>query len=198
MANTIGILDTSIGGLFNGVGDVIAYDAITDASIATAKLSSLANAMSLGDLFNGTVKYTGEAPTTESIKNEQGTVTYSYSEDGTFSYEAVIQNLNPAVTTKFLKGVVIADASLGASTWLASGATTVGFGHVIASQYLPMSWANREKNMVVTFPKALVTAELVDQDGGLGLKLNIVAQKLNTATLKTVMLSTAGTLNYTA
>jgi len=197
MANTIGILDTSIGGLFNGAGDILAFDAISDASLATAKLSSLANGMSLGDLFNGTVKYTGTAPTTESIKNEQGTVTYSYSEDGTFSLEAVIMNLNPAATTKFLKGVVIADASAGATSFMATGATTVGFGHVIPSQFMPIAWANREKNIIITFPKALVTAEIVDQDGGLGLKISAVAQKLNTATLKTVMLSTVGTLNYT-
>lgn len=198
MANTIGVLDTSIGGLFNGAGDVICFKKIADASLATFKLSSLEEAMSLGDLFNGTVKYTGAAPTTESIKNEQGTVTYSYSEDGSFSYEAVIMNLNPAVTTKFLKGVVIADASAGATAFMATGATTVGFGHVIASQYMPMAWANREKNIVITFPNALVTAEIVDQDGGLGLKLAVIAQKLNTATLKTVMLSQSATLNYTA
>lgn len=197
MANTIGILDTSIGGIFNGVGDVIVFDLITDASLATAKLSGFQNGMSLGDLFNGTVKYTGSAPTTESLKNEQGTVTYSYSEDGTFSFEAVIMNLNPAVTTKFLKGVVIADASAGATTFMAAGATTVGFGHIIAAQYMPVAWTNREKNIIVSFPKMLATAELVDQDGGIGLKVSFVAQKVNTATLKTVMLSTVGTLNYT-
>lgn len=199
MANTIGILDSSVGNLFNGCGDVVIFDQLSDASIAAgAKLSSFANGMSLGDLYNGTVKYTGTAPAITSIKNEDGTVVYSFSEAGDYSFEAVIMNLNPAVTTKFLKGVIIADASAGATSFMATGATTVGFGHVIPSQYMAVSWANREKNIVLSFPKMLATAELVDQDGGVGLKVSFAAQKINTATLKTVMLSTVATLNYTA
>lgn len=198
MANTIGILDTSIGGCFNGVGDVIAFDAIADSAYAAAKLSTLANGMSLGDLYDGTVNYTGDEPTIESIKNEQGQVVYSYSEDGSFSFEATIINLNPAATMKFLKGVILTDASLGATTWQSSGGTHVGIGHVVATQYMPMAWANREKNIIVTFPKALVVATLVSQDGGVGLKITCTAQKLNTANLKTVVISTAATPVYTA
>ena len=198
MPNTIGILDASIGGVFNGVGDVIVFDAITDASLATAKISSLANGMSLGDLFDGTVSYTGDDPTMNDIKNEQGQVIYSYAEDGTFSFEATIAKLNPAATVKFLKGTVITDASLSATTWQNSGGTHVGFGDQVATQFLPIAWLNREKNMIVTFPKALVTATLTNQDGGIGLKLSAKAMKVNTANLKTVMLSTAATAVYTA
>ena len=197
MANTIGILDTSVGGLFSGVGDVVVYTLPSDASLAALKLSGLADAMSLGDLFNGSVKFTGSAPAVTEVKNEDGTVVYSFAEDGTYSFDAVIMNLNPAVTTKFLKGVVIADASMGAAAW-GTGGTHVGFGHVIPSQYMPVSWANREKGIVLTFPKALATAEIIDQDGGLGLKVSFVAQKLNTTNLKTVMLSQSVALNYTA
>ena len=197
MANTIGILDASIGGCFNGVGDVVVFDAITDANYATAKLSTLAGAMSLGDLYDGTTSYTGDEPTIESIKNEQGNVVYSYAEDGTFSFEATIINLNPAATTKFLKGAIIADASLAATTWQNSGGSHVGFGHQIAAQYMPVAWFNRDKNILVSFPKALCVATLVNQDGGIGLKVTFTAQKLNTANLKTVMLSTAATPVYT-
>lgn len=198
MANTIGILDTSIGGCFNGVGDVICFDFIADSAYAAAKLSTLANGMSLGDLYDGTVNYTGDEPTIESIKNEQGQVVYSYAEDGTFSFEATIINLNPAATTKFLKGAVITDASLASTTWQTSGGTHVGIGHEVAAQYMPIAWANREKNIIVTFPKAQVVATLVSQDGGIGLKITCTAQKLNTANLKTVILSTAATPVYTA
>lgn len=197
MANTIGILDTSIGGCFNGVGDVVVFDAITDANYATAKLSTLVGAMSLGDLYDGTTSYTGDEPTIESIKNEQGNVVYSYAEDGTFSFEATIVNLNPAATTKFLKGTVITDVSLAATTWQNAGGTHVGFGHQIAAQYMPVAWFNRDKNILVSFPKALCVATLVNQDGGVGLKVTFTAQKLNTANLKTVMLSTAATPVYT-
>lgn len=196
MANTIGILDTSIGGCFNGNGDVVAFDAITDAGYASARLSTLANGMSLGDLYNGTTSYTGDEPTIESLKNEQGQVVYSYAEDGTFSFEATIINLNPAATKKFLKGVVITDASLASTTWQNTGGTHVGFGHEIAVQYMPIAWFNRDKNVIVTFPKALCVATLVNQDGGIGLKVSFTAQKLNTANLKTVMLSTAATPVY--
>lgn len=197
MANTIGILDTSIGGCFNGVGDVIVFDAIADSAYPAAKLSTLANAMSLGDLYNGTTSYTGDEPTIEQIKNEQGQVIYSYAEDGTFSFETVITNLNPAATVKFLKGTIITDASLGATTWQNANATHVGFGDKVAAQCMPVSWFNRDKNILVTFPKALCVATPVNQDGGVGLKVSFTAQKLNTANLKTVMLSTAATPVYT-
>jgi hypothetical protein len=198
MANTIGVLDSSIGGCFNGVGDIVVFDNITDANYSAAKLSTLANAMSLGDLYNGAASYTGDEPTIEQIKNEQGQVVYSYAEDGTFSFEAVIINLNPAATQKFLKGVSIADASLAGTTWQNTGGTHVGFGHEIPAQYMPVSWFNRDKNILLTFPKALCVANLVNQDGGVGLKVKFTAQKLNTANLKTVMLSTAATPVYTA
>lgn len=122
MADTISKLDASIGGVFNGIGDVIIFDTLSDASLATAKLSSLSSGKSLGDLYDGTVSYTGDEPTMTDIKNEQGQVIYSFAEDGTFSFEGTIASLNPAVTQKFLKGTLIADASAGAATWLAAGA----------------------------------------------------------------------------
>lgn len=196
MANTISVLDSSLGGVFNGVGDVIIYDTLTDASLANAKLSDLANAKSLGDLYDGTVSYTGDEPSMTDIKNEQGQVIYSYAEDGTFSFEGTVAKLNPALTQKLLGASVIADASAGASTWLAAGATTVGFGGSAATFYAPITWLNRDKNMAITFPKALITATLSNQDGGVGVKFSAKAQKLNTSKLKTVMLSTLVTPNY--
>ena len=198
MADTISKLDASIGGVFNGVGDVIIYDTLSDASLANAKLSGLSNGKSLGDLYDGTVSYTGDEPTMTDIKNEQGQVIYSFAEDGTFSFEGTIASLNPAVTQKFLKGTLIADASAGAATWLAAGATTVGFGEQTATFYAPITWLNREKNKAITFPKALIVATLSNQDDGIGIKFSAKAQKVDTATLKTVMLSTLVTPNYAA
>lgn len=196
MANTISTLDTSVGGVFNGVGDVIIFDAITDATYATAKISDFANGKSLGDLYDGTVSYTGDEPSVEQLKNEQGQVVYSYGEDGTISFELTVMRLNPAVTQRFLKGVTLTDASLGATTWQNSGATHIGFGHEIPAQYMPVSWFNRDKNMLLTIPKALCIATLSNQDGGIGLKATFTAQKMNTANLKTAILSTAATPVY--
>jgi len=199
MANTIGVLDTSLGGIFNGVGDVVVFDNVPDASYAGLKLSTLLNGMSLGNLYNGTVKYTGDAPTTESLKNEQGSVVYSYSEDGTYSFECVVMGLNPAITTKFLKGTAITDASLAGTTWQNSGATHVGFGDAINTLFLPVSWLNREKNMAVTFPRALCVATPVDQDSGIGVKLSFIAQKIpKTANINTFIVSNNATAVYTA
>jgi len=200
MANTIGTYHTTLDAIFNGVGDVVVFDAVIDASYAALTLATLANGTSLGNLQQGTTKYTGSAPTVTDLKNEQGSAVYSYSEDGTFSFETVVMGLNTENVVKFLKGAVVT-ATLNASTWAAAGAGAVhtGFGDIIASQYLPATWLNRDKNIAVTFPKAFITATPVEQDGGIAMKLSFVAQKVaKTANINTFIVSTGVTPNYTA
>jgi len=198
MANTISTFHTTLDAVFNGVGDVVVFDTVIDASYAALTLSGLTNAKSLGNLYNGTVKYTGDAPAITSLKNEQGSVVYSYSEDGTFAFEATVMGLNPELVAKFLKGTAITNSTLNASTWQAAGSTHVGFGDAVASQFMPVTWLNRDKNIAVTFPKALVVASPADQDSGIGLKITFTAQKINkTADINTFVISTGVTPNYT-
>ena len=197
MPNTIGILDASTGGVFNGVGDIVVFDTITKANYAAAKLSTLANGVSLGDIYQDTVKWTGTDPAVTPLLNESGDAVYSYAENGVNSFEGVLMKLNKAVTTKFFQGVAITDASLSASTWMTS-ADVVGIGDRVSSISAPCAWMNREKGIMVLFPKARITASIVDQAGGLGVKLSVTAEKVSTANLKTMMIASAATANYTA
>jgi len=198
MANTIGYFHTTLDAIFNGVGDVVTFDTVIDASYGALSLSGLANGKSLGNLYNGTAKYTGSAPTITNLKNEQGAAVYSYPEDGTFSFEVVVMGLNTENVVKFLKGATVTSSDSSIS-WQGAGAVHTGFGDAVASQFMPVSWLNREKNMAVTFPKALVVATPIDQEKGIGLKLTFTAQLIpKTATMNTFIISSGVTVNYTA
>lgn len=197
MPNTIGILDSSIGGVFSGVGALVVFDNITDANYATAKVSTFANGMDLGDLYQGSVAWTGTEPETTPLLNEKGDAVYSYSENGVNSFEGTLMKLNKAVTSKFFVGTAITDASLSASTFMTS-ADIIGIGDQVSTITAPCGWFNREKGIAILFPKARITATLVSQDGGVGVKLSFTAEKISTANLKTMMIASAVTANYTA
>ena len=196
-ANTIGNLDVSVGGCFSMLGELVVFDSLTDAAYETAKVSTFANAMKVRPLYNGTATWTGDEPEITQIKDEDGNVECSYAEGGTNSFEAVCIRLNKALTTKFLNGAVITDASLSSSTWLTS-ADIVGIDGNFYVSYMPVAVFDKQKKTAIFFPKCQVTASLVNQDNGVGLKLSFEAQQISTANLKQLMIARATTPNYTA
>jgi len=197
MANTISNLDASVGGCFSMLGELVVFDAITDTAYETAKVSSFANAMKVRPLYNGTAAWTGDEPEITQIKDEDGNVEASYAEGGTNSFEAVCIRLNKALTTKFLGGVSITDASLSSSTWLTSS-DIVGVDGNFYTQIMPVAVFDKQKKTAIFFPKCQVTASLISQDSGVGLKLSFEAQSISTTNLKQLMIIRATTPNYTA
>jgi hypothetical protein len=197
MANTIGILDVSVGGCFGGIGDLFVFDSMTDAQYATAKLSTFTNGMAVRPIYDGTTAWTGGEPTLTQLKDEDGKVICSYSEGGSNSFEVVLMQLNAAVVKKFLNGIQITDASLNSSTWIAS-ADILGIDGNYYTSVMPTAMVDKSKGVAVIFPRALCTASLVAQDGGIGLKLSFEALDINTANLKQLMIARNGLPNYTA
>jgi hypothetical protein len=197
MANTIGTLDVSVGGCFNMIGELVVFDSLTDAAYETAKISTFANAMKVRPLYNGTATWTGDEPEITQIKDEDGNVECSFAEGGTNSFEAVCIRLNKALTTKFLNGLAITDASLSSSTWLTSS-DIIGVDGNFYVSYMPVAVFDKKKTTCIVFPKCQVTASLVNQDNGVGLKLSFEAQAISTANLKQLMIVRTATPNYTA
>lgn len=197
MANTIGTLDVSVGGCFAGIGELVVFDTMTDASYATAKISSFTGAMKVRPLYNGSTSWTGDDPDITQLKDEDGNVQCSYAEGGTNSFETVCMHLNKALTEKFLGGAVISDASMGSSAWLNSG-EIVGIPGNYKTTVMPVAKFDKTKGVAIVFPKALCTASLVSQDDGVGIKLTFEAMDINTTHLKQLMIVSTAVPNYTA
>ena len=193
---TIGTLDVSVGGCFKEIGELVVFDSLTDAAYETAKLSTFANPQKVRPLFDGTTTWTGDDPTIEQLKDEDGNVQCSFAEGGSNSFETVCMHLNKALTKKFLGGIEITDATMNSSAW-ATSAEIIGISGNYYTTYMPVAKFDKKKGIAVVFPKALCTASLVNQDGAIGIKLTFEAQDVNTTNLKQLMI-VRGTPNYSA
>ena len=98
---TIGTLDVSVGGCFKEIGELVVFDTLTDAQYENAKLSTFANPQKVRPLFDGTTTWTGDDPTIEQLKDEDGNVQCSFAEVGRTALKLFVCTLNKALTKKF-------------------------------------------------------------------------------------------------
>jgi len=196
MASSIGKIDASVGRCFVGHGDFVIFDAITiDAS---TQIHSFTNPLSLGDIKQGSVSWDGEAATVTAIKNTKGSTVCSYAENGTYAFSGSLLNMNKAVQLLFMAGVAITDASLNVSTNWVEVADIVGIGDTLASIERPIGWLNQDLNQMIFFPKAQIIAAYEKNDENVCIKINVMAESVSTAYLKTMMKLTSATVHYTA
>jgi hypothetical protein len=196
MASSIGKIDASVGKCFVGHGDFVIFDAITiDAS---TQIHSFTNPLSLGDIKQGSVSWDGEAATVTAIKNTKGSTVCSYAENGTYAFSGSLLNMNKAVQLLFMAGVAITDASLNVSTNWVEVADIVGIGDTLASIERPIGWLNQDLNQMIFFPKAQIIAAYEKNDENVCIKINVMAESVSTAYLKTMMKLTSATVHYTA
>ena len=196
MASSIGKLDPSVGGCFVGHGDFIIFDAVTD--YTSAKVSTLANPKSLGDIKQGSVSWDGDDVTVTPIKNTKGTVVCSYAESGTFAFSGNILSLNKVLLNTFMVGTSITDASLNASTNWVEVADMVGIGDSLPSIERPIGWLNQDLNQMILFPKAQIVSALVMDENSLCIKISVTAESVSTVYLKTLMKLSSATTHYAA
>lgn len=175
--------------LFMGQSDIILFDKVDDYN--TAKISTLANPKSLGDIDQDSTSWTGDDPEVEPRRNEQGEAVTSRVTNGTQAYEFSIMSMDFNNVRTFLAPGVVKDIT--ASTGAAWGATNgikkvVGFGSTPSVMTRPIMLSNDEGDLSLLFPKAKIVSNLTLDDGMFLLHVSVTAEAIDTDDLDTAML----------
>lgn len=169
--------------LFVGQGDLIIFDEVTDYSAATLK--TLANPKSLGQVVEDSTNWTGDDVTVDEIRDEQGDLITATVGAGTLAFECDLASTSQTMIQTFLKGAAIAGASKMSSVFGNGTTTATGFGVELPVITRPIAWLNDEKKRLIIFPKAKITANLANSDKLMRVHLNVLAEYIDTANLKT-------------
>lgn len=172
----------SVGKYFVGQSDIVLFDKPTD--LATAKLSTLEGAISLGNIHLDSTDFTGEEGSVEGLKNEQGETYYSITTKGDFGFSFFIPSTSEDILTRLLGVTEITDTMTASTPW-AAGSKAYGSdgGNVIDA---PIAIINDTKDMTLVIPNAKVIVSPGMVDKVQGLNINVMAQKVDTANLKTL------------
>lgn len=194
MPVVVGQID-AVSELFNGQGDIIVFDKPAD--LASATLKTLANPKSLGDIKLDSTSWSGDDPTVNLIKNEQGETVITTVEAGSFGFEFTAMSTSAAMLTK-LFGAESVSASFTTNTDLfATSSTVTGFGTSPTIVECPIMVVNSTLNKSIIFPNAQIVSNLTIEDKIYCIKCKVTAKNINTANLKTVMIVN-GAVDYTA
>ena len=194
MPVVVGHID-AVSELFNGQGDIIVFDKPAD--LASATIKTLANPKSLGDIKLDSTSWSGDDPTVNLIKNEQGETVITTVEAGTFGFEFTAMSTSAAMLTK-LFGAESVSASFTTNTDLfATSSTVTGFGTSPTIVECPIMVVNSTLNKSIIFPNAEIVSNLTIEDKVYCIKCKVTAKNINTANLKTVMIVN-GAVDYTA
>lgn len=179
----IGKIDT-VGSFFVGQGDIIVFDKPAD--YAVAKLSTLANPQSLGDIHMDSTNLTGDDPVLNTLKNEQGIAYYSTVENGTFGFEFFVPSTSKEMLTALMNAEIVTDVFTG-DNGFGVGATVVGTMHRTTVTERPIMIVNDTKTRALVVPKTKIVSSLAMQDKVSGIKVQVNADNIDTDGLKTVM-----------
>lgn len=190
MATIINKID-SVSSLFAGQGDILVFDAITEANYATATLASLIGGKTVGDVFEGSTNWTGDDISFEELSNEQGIAVGVKTVVGSYKYEFTHMSVTDARIKLFMAGTTIANPGT-LPTWLnaAPVPAITGFGHEVGVITRPIALLNETKDKFLIFPKAKIATSLVMDGTNVMMKSIVSADSINTANLKTVLLVT--------
>lgn len=178
--------------LFAGQGDLIIFDPITDYGSAT--LATLTNPKSLGQIVQDSTSWDGDDVSVDQIKDEQGDIITARVTAGTLAFSFELASTSQEMITKFLKGSNVTPAAIEGFTGTPTKIT--GFGVDLPVFTAPMAIVNDELNRAWLYPKAKVTSNLAYSDGLWRIKASVLAEFVDTASLKTGMIID-GALDYT-
>lgn len=168
--------------LFAGQGDLFIFDEVKNYDEAT--LATLSNPVSLGAIVQDSTSWEGEDPETSEIKDEQGNVITAKVAAGTLGFSFNIASTSAAMLKKFMKAT---DISLPTTTAAWSTGSAIGFGVEVPTIVVPIAIVNDTKTRTWLFPKAKITSSVALEDGLYVIHCAVVAEGLDTATLKTAM-----------
>lgn len=175
--------------LFMGQSDIILFDNVTDYN--TAKISTLANPKSLGDIDQDSTNWTGDDPEIESRRNEQGEAVTSKVTNGTQAFEFNIMSMDLDNVVSFLApGVVKSITDTNGAAWGATNGIKkiVGFGSTPSVMTRPIMITNDEGDLSLLLPKAKIVSNLTLDNGMFLLHVSATAESLDTDYLDTAML----------
>lgn len=172
--------------LFMGQSDIILFDKVTDYN--TAKISTLANPKSLGDIDQDSTAWTGDDPEIGPRRNEQGEAVTSKVTNGTQAFEFNIMSMDFDNVREFLApGVVKQIEATSGAAW-SSISKVVGFGSTPSVMTRPIMVTNDEGDLSLLLPKAKIVSNLTLDDGMFLLHVSATGEALDTANLDTAML----------
>ena len=185
-------LDSSAS-FFKGYSTAIIFDALSGTATDPG---DLLNPKWIGSIFQGSISWTGEAPTMTPHRNEDGNSVYTFASGGSSGIQLDVMSTSDTMITTFLKGTAIENVNMGtpAPAWIdktASGTVSaIGWGDQLPVIERPIALVNDLDNQVLLFPKALIAASIVNNDRALHIRLAVNAQELPSSMtyLKPVML----------
>lgn len=189
MAKAIGTLDSSKT-FFKGFNTGIIFAALGGSETDAGDLST---PQWIGDVFQGSMSWVGDAPEITAHKNEKGELLYNLSASGSSAMQLDLASTSDVIMTTFMNGAAIATANVGAPSFIDVDVTTesaVGWGDELPVINRPFAIVNDTNDQILLFPNAHIVAQVVNNDRALHVRLTITAQTLPaTATyLKPVML----------
>lgn len=179
-----GITRAGVTDIFNGQSDIVLFNEVSDYSTLT--LATLTGAKSLGQIVQDSTEWNGEDPEVSNILDEQGDVITASVTAGTLGFTFEMADTSKESFKEFLKGVDISSATSG-DAWNGT-VSAVGFGTQLPTMTRPIMIVNDEMNKSILLPKAKITSNLTISDGLLRITVTVVAENVDTATMKTGML----------
>lgn len=179
-----GITRAGVTDIFNGQSDIVLFNEVSDYSALT--LATLAGAKSLGQIVQDSTEWNGDEPEVSNILDEQGDVITASVTAGTLGFTFEMADTSKESFKEFLKGVDITEATSG-DAWDGT-VSAVGFGTKLPTMTRPIMVVNDEANKSILLPKAKITSNLTISDGLWRIAVTVVAENVDTATMKTGML----------
>lgn len=179
-----GITRAGVTDIFNGQSDIVLFNEVLDYSKLT--LATLAGAKSLGQIVQDSTEWNGDEPEVSNILDEQGDVITASVTAGTLGFKFEMADTSKESFKEFLKGVDISEATSG-DAWDGE-VSAVGFGTQLPTMTRPIMVVNDEANKSILLPKAKITSNLTISDGLWRIAVTVVAENVDTATMKTGML----------
>lgn len=172
--------------LFMGQSDIIIFDKVDDYN--TAKISTLKNPKSLGDIDQDSTEWTGDEIEVEPRRNEQGSVVTSRITNGTQAYAFDMMSTSPENVKEFLAPGVLKELTATTGAAWKSITKVTGFGSTPAVMTRPIMISNDEGTRSLLFPKAKIASSVSIEDGLLLIHVEVTAEDLDTADLDTAIL----------
>lgn len=188
MAKAITNLDASKT-FFKGFNTGIIFSALAGSE---TDIGDLSTPQWIGDVFQGSMSWVGDAPEITSHKNEKGELLYNISASSSSALQLDLASTSDMIITTFMKGTEVVTSNVGAPSFVEAEVTesAIGWGDELSVINRPFAIVNDTYDQTLIFPNANIVAQIVNNDRALHVRLTVTAQTLPaTATyLKPVML----------